>query len=48
MPGLYVTGAWLVARLWRLRRIWLRALIGLWALSVVVAVVLLYPFVPVF
>ena len=48
MPGLYVTGAWLASLIWRLRRRWARALLGLWALSVVGGVVLLYPFVPVF
>jgi hypothetical protein len=48
MPGLYVTGAWLASRIWRLRRRWTMALVGLWVLSVIVAVVLLYPFVPVF
>jgi hypothetical protein len=48
MPGLYVTGAWLASLLWRLRRRWVMALVGLWGLSVIAAVVLLYPFVPVF
>jgi dolichyl-phosphate-mannose--protein O-mannosyl transferase len=48
MPGLYVTGAWLASQAWRLRRWWSLGLVGLWALCVIVAVVLLYPFVPVF
>jgi hypothetical protein len=48
MPGLYVTGVWLASQAWRLRRWWSIGLVGLWALCVVVAVVLLYPFVPVF
>ncbi len=48
MPGLYMTGAWLASRLWRRRRRWSTGLAALWSLSVVVAVVLLYPFVPVF
>jgi 4-amino-4-deoxy-L-arabinose transferase-like glycosyltransferase len=48
MPGLYVAAAYLVSRAWRLRRQWLQALIGCWAVSVIAAVVLMYPFVPVF
>jgi predicted membrane-bound dolichyl-phosphate-mannose-protein mannosyltransferase len=48
MPGLYITGAWLASRLWRRRQRWSTGLVALWALSVIVAVVLLYPFVPVF
>ena len=48
MPGLYVTGAWLASQAWRLRRWWSLGLVGLWALCVIVGVVLLYPFVPVF
>ena len=48
MPGLYVSGVWLASRLWRRRRIWSQALVGAWALAVVAAVVLMYPFVPVF
>jgi hypothetical protein len=48
MPGLYITGAWLASALWRLRRRWSTGLVAVWALSVVAAAVLLYPFVPVF
>jgi hypothetical protein len=33
---------------WRQGRTWLRALVGVWALGVVVAVVLMYPFVAAF
>ncbi|HEX8977997.1 MAG TPA: glycosyltransferase family 39 protein [Solirubrobacteraceae bacterium] len=47
MPGLYVTGIWLTSQAWRLRRRWSRGLVLAWALTVLVAVVLLYPFVPV-
>ncbi len=48
MPGLYIAAAWLASRLWRRRRRWSTVLVAVWALTVVVAVVLLYPFVPVF
>jgi hypothetical protein len=50
MPGIYVAVTYLVSLGWRARRgrTWLRALIALWALSVVVAVVLMYPFVAAF
>jgi hypothetical protein len=47
MPGLYVTATYLVSRAWRLRRQWLQVLIGCWAVGVLAAVVLMYPFVPV-
>jgi predicted membrane-bound dolichyl-phosphate-mannose-protein mannosyltransferase len=48
MPGMYLAATYLVSRAWRLRRQWLRALVGSWAVAVVAAVVLMYPFVPVF
>jgi hypothetical protein len=48
MPGIYVAATYVAALGWRLGRTWLRALIGVWALGVVVAVVLMYPFVAVF
>jgi hypothetical protein len=48
MPGIYVGVTYLISLGWRRRRVWLRALIGIWALSVVVAVVLMYPFVAAF
>lgn len=48
MPGIYAGGAYLASWLWRLRRRWVRGLVSAWGVSVVVTVVLLYPFVPVF
>ena len=41
MPGLYVAALWLVRRLWRRR--WL---VGIWAVLVAAAAVLLYPLTP--
>jgi 4-amino-4-deoxy-L-arabinose transferase-like glycosyltransferase len=48
MPGMYVAVAYLVALGWRQRRRWLSALTLVWGLGVLVAVVLMYPFVAVF
>ncbi len=48
MPGIYVAATYLISLGWRRRRLWLRALIGVWALSVLVAAVLMYPFVAAF
>ena len=48
MPGLYVGAIHFAQRGWRRQRTWLRALLGVWALLVVAAAVLLYPFVAVF
>jgi dolichyl-phosphate-mannose--protein O-mannosyl transferase len=48
MPGIYVAVTYLVSLGWRRRRRSLRALTLIWALSVFVAVVLMYPFVAVF
>jgi hypothetical protein len=48
MPGIYVAATYAAALGWRLGRTWLRAVIGVWALGVVVAVVLMYPFVAAF
>lgn len=48
MPGIYVAAAYLTSLGWQRGRLWLRVLIGLWALSVVVSVVLMYPFVAAF
>jgi hypothetical protein len=48
MPGIYVAIAYLLSKVWRLRRWPLSALIVLWVLGVLVAAVLLYPFVPAF
>jgi hypothetical protein len=47
-PGLYLAAAWLIRQMWRARRRWPRVLVVVWAVGVVAAVVLLYPFVPVF
>jgi predicted membrane-bound dolichyl-phosphate-mannose-protein mannosyltransferase len=48
MPGIYVAAAYLVALGWRRRNRWLEAATVVWGLGVVVAVVLMYPFVAVF
>jgi predicted membrane-bound dolichyl-phosphate-mannose-protein mannosyltransferase len=48
MPGIYVAATYAAALGWRLGRTWPRALVGVWALGVVVAVVLMYPFVATF
>jgi dolichyl-phosphate-mannose-protein mannosyltransferase len=48
MPGIYVAATYAAALGWRLGRTWLRALIGVWAFGVLVAVVLMYPFVATF
>jgi dolichyl-phosphate-mannose-protein mannosyltransferase len=48
MPGIYVAATYTAALGWRLGRTWLRAVIGVWALGVLVAVMLMYPFVAVF
>ncbi len=48
MPGIYIAATYAAALGWRLGRTWLRAVIGVWALGVVVAGVLMYPFVAVF
>jgi predicted membrane-bound dolichyl-phosphate-mannose-protein mannosyltransferase len=48
MPGIYVAVTYLVALGWRRRRWWLSAATLVWAVSVLVAVVLMYPFVAVF
>ncbi|MGO9960383.1 MAG: phospholipid carrier-dependent glycosyltransferase [Solirubrobacteraceae bacterium] len=48
MPGIYVAVTDLVALGWRRRNRWLSGLTALWALSVLVAVVLMYPFVALF
>jgi hypothetical protein len=48
MPGIYVAVSYLLSRGWRLRRWPISALIGLYLVGVLVAVVLMYPFVPVF
>ncbi len=48
MPGIYVAAAYLVGLGWRRRNRWLEAATVVWGLGVVVAVVLMYPFVAVF
>jgi dolichyl-phosphate-mannose--protein O-mannosyl transferase len=48
MPGIYVAVTYLVALGWRRRRTWLSGLTLVWGLAVVVAVVLMYPFVAAF
>ncbi len=48
MPGIYVSATYAAVLGWRLGRTWLRGLIGVWAFGVLVAVVLMYPFVAAF
>jgi hypothetical protein len=48
MPGIYVALTYMVSQAWRLRRWPIYGLVGLWAVAVLVAVVLMYPFVPAF
>jgi dolichyl-phosphate-mannose-protein mannosyltransferase len=48
MPGIYVAATYAAALGWRLGRRWLRGVIGVWAFGVLVAAVLMYPFVAVF
>ncbi len=48
MPGIYVAATYAAALGWRLGRTWLRGVIGVWAFGVLVAAVLMYPFVAVF
>jgi len=48
MPGIYVAATYTAVLGWRLGRSWLRGLIGVWAFGVLVAVVLMYPFVAAF
>ncbi|MFZ0043756.1 MAG: phospholipid carrier-dependent glycosyltransferase [Solirubrobacteraceae bacterium] len=48
MPGIYLAASYTVSAGWRTRRAWLRGLILVWGLSVLVAVVLMYPFVAAF
>jgi hypothetical protein len=48
MPGIYVSAIYAAALGWRLGRTWLRSVIGVWAFGVLVAVVLMYPFVAAF
>ncbi|MGH2896047.1 MAG: glycosyltransferase family 39 protein [Solirubrobacteraceae bacterium] len=48
MPGICVAATYAAALGWRLGRTWLRALVGVWAFGVLVAVVLMYPFLAVF
>ena len=48
MPGIYVAATYAAALAWRPGRTWVRSLVGVWAFGVLVAVVLMYPFVAVF
>jgi hypothetical protein len=48
MPGVYLGVTYLVSQLWRTRKRWLRGVVGLWALGVLVAAALMYPFVGIF
>jgi Dolichyl-phosphate-mannose-protein mannosyltransferase len=48
MPGIYVAVTYLISAGWRQRIGWLSGLEVAWALGVVVAVVLMYPFVAIF
>jgi predicted membrane-bound dolichyl-phosphate-mannose-protein mannosyltransferase len=48
MPGIYAAAAYLAALGWRQRRRWLTALTIAWGLGVLVAAVLMYPFVALF
>jgi hypothetical protein len=48
MPGIYVAVIHLVTLGWRRRRRWLRGLIVAWALLVLAAVIVMYPFLAVF
>jgi predicted membrane-bound dolichyl-phosphate-mannose-protein mannosyltransferase len=48
MPGIYLAVTYLVSLGWRRRQNWLRGVVLLWALGVLVAVVLMYPFVAAF
>jgi len=48
MPGIYVAVTYLISRAWRLRRRLASAAVAVWALSVVIAVVVMYPFTPLF
>jgi hypothetical protein len=45
MPGIYVGVSHVAALVWRRRRTWLRGLIALWSLTVMIAAVVMYPFV---
>ncbi len=47
MPGIYVAVTYLLSWAWRRRRRWVSAAAVVWALSVLAAVVVLYPFTPV-
>jgi hypothetical protein len=48
MPGIYMAISYLMSKGWRLGRWPVSALIAAWTVGVLVAVVLMYPFVPVF
>jgi hypothetical protein len=48
MPGIYVAVSYLLTLAWRWGRSWVRWLVAIWGVLVLAAVVLMYPFLPVF
>ena len=48
MPGIYVAVGYLMSLGWRRGNLWLRGLIGAWGVTVLAAVILMYPFVAAF
>jgi dolichyl-phosphate-mannose-protein mannosyltransferase len=48
MPGIYVAAAYAAALAWRQRKRWLSGLTIFWGVGVLVAVVLMYPFIALF
>jgi predicted membrane-bound dolichyl-phosphate-mannose-protein mannosyltransferase len=48
MPGIYIAISYLLSCVWRLRHWAAYAVVGIFTLSVLVAAVLMYPFVPIF
>jgi hypothetical protein len=48
MPGLYVAATYAASQAWRLARWPAYVLVAIWAVAVLVAAVLMYPFVPTF
>lgn len=45
MPGIYLAASHVATLLWRTGRTWVRGLIGCWGLTVIIAAVIMYPFV---
>jgi predicted membrane-bound dolichyl-phosphate-mannose-protein mannosyltransferase len=48
MPGIYVAVTYMLSRAWRLRRTFVSVFAVIWLVSVVAAVVVMYPFIPLF